>query len=69
MHIAFLNLNGRIYYGESDSLESAQELAKPWLVKAERSYPNQAWRATIIHVLERTEVSLAELELGRELAA
>jgi hypothetical protein len=69
MHLATLDINGVVYCAEGDSLQSATERVQPWLLKAQRSYPHQEWKATVYEVLNTTEVSLIKPGLGRPRAA
>ena len=56
MYIAFLNMNGRIYFEECASREVAEEFAKKWVSHAREVYPYKEWRAVLYEVGEKTEL-------------
>jgi hypothetical protein len=47
MWIAFLDVNGQIFFATCMSLEEAEELARQWLTKARKTYPLREWYASI----------------------
>jgi hypothetical protein len=57
--IVFLNINGKIYCEECDSIGLAEELAKKWLKKAHKNFPfkDPPWSVTICEVKEKFRIN------------